>query len=38
MFEGTDEFGDSSSCSESKRESALLLGQFAATDSNCKVD
>ncbi|KAL0435740.1 UNVERIFIED_CONTAM: arm repeat protein interacting with a [Sesamum radiatum] len=26
-----------SRCSESKREAALLLGQFAATDSDCKV-
>ncbi|KAG5587137.1 hypothetical protein H5410_047571 [Solanum commersonii] len=26
----------SSSCSESQREAALLLGQFAATDSDCK--
>lgn len=28
---------DSSCCSESQREAALLLGQFAATDSDCKV-
>uniref|UniRef100_A0A3Q7H5S6 BTB domain-containing protein n=1 Tax=Solanum lycopersicum TaxID=4081 RepID=A0A3Q7H5S6_SOLLC len=28
----------SSSCPESQREAALLLGQFAATDSDCKVD
>ncbi|XP_017414662.1 ARM REPEAT PROTEIN INTERACTING WITH ABF2 isoform X1 [Vigna angularis] len=27
----------SSCCSESQREAALLLGQFAATDSDCKV-
>ncbi|KAL5995955.1 hypothetical protein ACLOJK_026028 [Asimina triloba] len=27
----------SSCCSESRREAALLLGQFAATDSDCKV-
>ncbi|KAJ6920466.1 hypothetical protein NC651_014146 [Populus alba x Populus x berolinensis] len=27
----------SSSCSESQREAALLLGQFAAADSDCKV-
>lgn len=27
----------SSSCSESQRESALLLGQFAGSDSDCKV-
>ena len=26
-----------SCCSESQREAALLLGQFAATDSDCKV-
>lgn len=30
--------GRSSCCSESQREAALLLGQFAATDSDCKVD
>lgn len=30
--------GQSSCCSESQREAALLLGQFAATDSDCKVD
>jgi hypothetical protein len=29
---------NSSFCSESQREAALLLGQFAATDSDCKVD
>lgn len=29
--------GYSSCCSESQREAALLLGQFAATDSDCKV-
>lgn len=29
---------DSSSCLESQREAALLLGQFAAADSDCKVD
>lgn len=28
----------SSCCSESQREAALLLGQFAATDSDCKVE
>ena len=28
---------NSSCCSESQREAALLLGQFAATDSDCKV-
>jgi hypothetical protein len=28
---------NSSRCSESQREAALLLGQFAATDSDCKV-
>lgn len=28
----------SSCCFESQREAALLLGQFAATDSDCKVD
>lgn len=27
----------SSCCTESQREAALLLGQFAATDSDCKV-
>ena len=27
----------SSCCSESQREAALLLGQFAAADSDCKV-
>lgn len=27
----------SSCCPESQREAALLLGQFAATDSDCKV-
>ncbi|KAG6582287.1 ARM REPEAT PROTEIN INTERACTING WITH ABF2, partial [Cucurbita argyrosperma subsp. sororia] len=27
----------SSCCSESQREAALLLGQFAATDSDCKI-
>ncbi|XVF37245.1 hypothetical protein REPUB_Repub19eG0129900 [Reevesia pubescens] len=26
-----------SCCSESQREAALLLGQFAATDSDCKI-
>lgn len=31
-------FIDSSSCSESQREAALLIGQFAATDSECKVN
>lgn len=29
---------NSSCCSESQREAALLLGQFAATDSDCKVN
>jgi len=28
---------NSSRCPESQREAALLLGQFAATDSDCKV-
>lgn len=28
---------DSSCCSESQREAALLLGQFASADSDCKV-
>lgn len=28
----------SSYCSESQREAALLLGQFASTDSDCKVE
>ncbi|MFS7915068.1 putative armadillo-like helical protein [Helianthus anomalus] len=27
-----------SSCSESQREAALLLGQFAKGDTNCKID
>lgn len=29
---------DSSCCSDSQREAALLIGQFAAADSDCKVD
>lgn len=31
-------FNDRSNCTESQREAALLLGQFAAADSDCKVD
>ncbi|RXI02753.1 hypothetical protein DVH24_002831 [Malus domestica] len=30
-------FIDSSDCTESQREAALLLGQFAATDTDCKA-
>lgn len=29
---------DSSPCLESQREAALLLGQFATADSDCKVE
>ena len=31
-------FNDSSCCLKSKKQAALLLGQFAATNSDLKVD
>ncbi|GAU23360.1 hypothetical protein TSUD_334070, partial [Trifolium subterraneum] len=31
------DFNDSSCCLESQREAALLIGQFATTDSDCKI-
>lgn len=34
---GVSYLDDSSCCSESQREAALLIGQFATTDSDCKV-